>query len=43
VCDRLVRGSVESLELGGREITERLVQALVVEPPDVFDDRELEL
>jgi hypothetical protein len=31
------------LELGGRHVTPRLVQAAVVEPADVFDDGELEL
>jgi hypothetical protein len=31
------------LELGGREVAERLVQAAVVEPADVFDDGQLEL
>ena len=31
------------LELGRRDVAERLVQALGVEPRDPFDDRELEL
>jgi hypothetical protein len=34
---------VELFELGGREVAERLVQPLVVEPADVLDDRELEV
>src|SRR3954454_8672046 len=40
-----VRGAGEGLclELGGWPIVERLVQADVVEPTDVLDDRELEL
>ena len=31
------------LELGGRLVAERFVEAVVVEPADPFDDRELEL
>jgi len=34
---------VELLELGRRQVPERLVQALVVQPADVLDDRQLEL
>ena len=33
----------QSLELGGRDVAERLVQAVVVKPGDPLDDRELEL
>jgi hypothetical protein len=36
-------GSVEGLHLGRRDVAERLVQTVVVEPADVFDDGELEL
>jgi hypothetical protein len=36
-------GSVESLKFGRRDVAEGLVQAVVVEPADVFDDAELEL
>jgi hypothetical protein len=34
---------VAGLELRWREIAERFVQAVVVEPCDPFDDRQLEL
>jgi hypothetical protein len=34
---------VEGFELGGRDVAERLVQPVVVEPRDVGDDGELEL
>jgi hypothetical protein len=34
---------VSGFELGGRDVAERAVQAGLVEPADVFDDRELEL
>lgn len=30
-------------ELGGRDVVERLMEAVVVKPADPFDDRELEL
>ncbi len=35
--------SGESFELDWRDVAERAVQAAVVEPADVFHDRELEL
>ena len=47
--DRSVAGNrtlqcvVELLELDRRDVTERLVQPLVVEPADVLDGRQLEL
>jgi hypothetical protein len=34
---------VQLLELSRRYVSERFVQARVVEPAEVFDDRELEL
>jgi hypothetical protein len=34
---------VESLELGRRDVTERLVQPCAVEPAEVLDDGEFEL
>jgi hypothetical protein len=39
--DRTARA--QSLELGGRDIAEGLVEAVVVKPGDPLDDRELEL
>jgi hypothetical protein len=36
-------GSVEGLDLGGRKMSEGLVEAGVVKPADVLDDGELEL
>jgi hypothetical protein len=36
-------GSVEGLHLGWRDVAERLVEAVVVDPADVLDDGELEL
>ena len=40
--NRGLRG-VRVLELGRRDVAERLVQPVVVEPADVLDDGELEL
>jgi hypothetical protein len=34
---------VQLFEFGGRDVAERFVQAGVVEPAEVFDDRDLEL
>jgi hypothetical protein len=36
-------GRVDVFELDGRDVAQRLVQAVVVKPADVLDDGELEL
>lgn len=40
---RNVPGRAEGLHVGWGTVVEGFVQALVAEPRDVFDDRELEL